>query len=822
MMCVRPRNRQRGAVMPFVILCCVALFAFAALAIDFGIMAVARTQAQNAADTAAMAGARSLTGDTTTNNNYENAGPAAATAGTAHSILSKPLSPSQINVEVGSYTYEVASAKFEVMIPKATNDNYSLVRARVDAQSGFGFGRALGFQTFNTSATATAVHRPRDVAIILDFSGSMRFDSLLGISYYGDRTRSNNAESVFPRFGGYSDTSAAALQNTNDVTVLGGEVYGSSNVTQANSSGPAIVDAFYQHSQGSTSTQRAFSPAPDSYETTPGGDNYLRTSNNSGSSYAKTVQDILGTTSYNATWEQDGYSTYGTFHGYSVGPRYWGKTFFIWPPDPRAEHDWRKKFFFKSNGTTPVDDNLLLWEGSGDDWRPPRSGNTTYYKINYQAILNWLFNTGPNPFPPRLRAGRILYYDALPDATDSGLNNRFWTQFPLSDLNERFWKEYIDHVLGVKQTGSTSWTQVVRQTGYGNDFLWGGSGQARMTARSASSSESPRRYMDYRDNPLRPKLHFWFGPMTMVDFLGNYNQDRYWWPGTCHEAPLNASKLGVQAALQDMQINHPNDFVSIMMFSTPKYSANGSGRFNRVRGPLGRNYQRMIDALWFPPYTIDNPGTEIRPYDSSDNLEGPRGMGGTCPAMGFMLAYNQFSSNSSLRNYAPAPSPEGEAGGLGRRGAQKLIIFQTDGMANTAAAANFQNQGPYNSYYQIRQPGEYPSNSGTVTTQLYGIVDKICAKDDASSPGYSTNRKPVLIHCLAFGTLFEPTTTDSDKALALDLLQNIQYKGKTQATATTPLADYKKIIGTSTQRIDKLRQAFSAIMQDGVQVSLIE
>ena len=30
------------------------------------------------------------------------------------------------------------------------------------------------------------------------------------------------------------------------------------------------------------------------------------------------------------------------------------------------------------------------------------------------------------------------------------------------------------------------------------------------------------RYMEYDDNPKRPKLHFWFGPMTMVDFLGNY------------------------------------------------------------------------------------------------------------------------------------------------------------------------------------------------------------------------------------------------------------------------------------------------------------
>ena len=85
--------------------------------------------------------------------------------------------------------------------------------------------------------------------------------------------------------------------------------------------------------------------------------------------------------------------------------------------------------------------------------------------------------------------------------------------------------------------------------------------------------------MHYGDNPLRPRLHFWFGPLSMVDFLGNYNLwynvspscSRYcWWPGTCHEAPMYACKLGIQAALTDISNNHPNDLVSLIMFSVPR------------------------------------------------------------------------------------------------------------------------------------------------------------------------------------------------------------------------------------------------------------
>ena len=62
-------------------------------------------------------------------------------------------------------------------------------------------------------------------------------------------------------------------------------------------------------------------------------------------------------------FERKGYEAYvSSFKGYSEGPGYWGKTFFIWPPDPRGPSafldpnnsanwanngakDWRQRFF---------------------------------------------------------------------------------------------------------------------------------------------------------------------------------------------------------------------------------------------------------------------------------------------------------------------------------------------------------------------------------------------------------------------------------------------------------------------------------------------
>ena len=128
---------------------------------------------------------------------------------------------------------------------------------------------------------------------------------------------------------------------------------------------------------------------------------------NSGSTYATCAADLLHitnptTSTRDANFESLGYKAYSMLpagtQGYSEGPGYWGKTFFLWPPDPT--NDWRQKFFTYPGTNTPMNDNSRLWDNNGN-WQAP--GQNTY-SINYTAILNWIVNTGPNPFPSTLSA----------------------------------------------------------------------------------------------------------------------------------------------------------------------------------------------------------------------------------------------------------------------------------------------------------------------------------------------------------------------------------------------------------------------------------
>ena len=420
---------RRGTVLPLLAITLVALLGFVALSIDIGLMAMARTQCQNAADCAALTGARTLSGNQSANDNFANCEPAARTAVSANYVQGVAINGSDttnVVVNIGAYSYDPTAGLFSIKLPKAASDPYDLVQVNITVPTNATFfGRVFNISSYSTSATATAAHRPRDVCMIQDFSGSMCFASLMGIPYFGTRDNgssgntsgSNNPESVYPTFGHYSATTTAGLQFTT-ATQIGTNQYSPANITESDTADdnlPAIVLDFYQNAPYTTPNVPAFNntvnssgpnpPADSTLDSTncAGGDKPLHVNNTIASGFATTVNDVFNSKTKNTSFEptsptdNSGYNylyahstpvpnPVPTFKGYTQGPRYWGKTFFIWPPDPRWAAapipgpdtpsttiatdkapmdkygnyicDWRRRFF----GTN---DNTKLWNSSG-------------------------------------------------------------------------------------------------------------------------------------------------------------------------------------------------------------------------------------------------------------------------------------------------------------------------------------------------------------------------------------------------------------------------------------------------------------------------
>jgi len=848
---------RRGVTLPLVAVSMVALCGFVALAVDVGRVAVARVEAQAAADVAAMAAARSLNG--LPPQNLATATAAAVSAVSPYQVLGQTLGASNVAAVHGTYRYNTATQAFAPQFTLLPGELYNLSQATVTVACSTTFARAFGVSAFNVSTTATAAHRPRDVSIVLDYSGSMNNESdVWNSTFYLNNGQgapynliytSNNAETVYPKFGHYTNEKnyndyghyanllSPGVDNSNPLS--GNMVISRSNISSAAQGVPAIISDFWQNNRGQTAASAFNTPADGNVDAVnqpngaAGGDRYMFKGFNPGSGYATDVNDMLGvylSYGYGPTWEQQGYSAAyyyflnnQPYQGYTQGPRAWGKTFFIWPPDPRAPNDWRQLYF----GTN---DNTKLWDGNGN-WKSP-PGN---YTINYKAILAWIKAT-PNPFPAQLRSGNTLFYGSIPNDIQSSAYDFTQPNANIANQDQRFWKCYIDYALGNyrDEYGNVNVPQNEGMS-YGPDFTYGtvqispppqGNGKGK-----GNGGPQQATYMDYNDNPLRPRHRMWFGPLTMIQFM----LDAGLLPGTAHDIATYPMKSGVGGALLDIQANHPNDLVSMSLYSRPQYNndPSGVGSFNLSQYSLTANYQAIINSLWVPP----NSGTtDVRPWDAN-GLQTPRAHDdfsvNTASSYGMMLAYNQLSSSPTLRALDQGAAPG--VGGLGRVGAQRLVIYETDGMANidSIPGNGFYNAGGGNSYYQIL-PGQPLYGNYYSETALFQSVQNICNNADGTPgnapgygsnqgyPGYSTPSKPVRVETIAFGTVFEVPSAVQNYSVYL--LNEISAIGGTvfPSSPNDAANGYKWCTGTLAQRQGKLRQAFTNIMNSGIPITLVK
>ena len=191
----RPRSDQhkkRGAVVVYVAISMTVIMGMAALAVDVGRLYVAQSELQRAADAAAMAAAGELSDLTTTGDMLQR------TTDAANQIaLLNPVAGHDVGVSAGSGV-ELGSALVDPVsgvttfqpgaADVATNAVRVTLRRTADSPAGaiqMTFGRFLGLEQRGLEARAAAVLIPRDMAVVIDLSASMDYDSQLR---YWDRT----------------------------------------------------------------------------------------------------------------------------------------------------------------------------------------------------------------------------------------------------------------------------------------------------------------------------------------------------------------------------------------------------------------------------------------------------------------------------------------------------------------------------------------------------------------------------------------------------------------------------------------------------------
>lgn len=178
---LRRPDTRRGAMLVFVAFAIVILFVAAALAVDIAHMHMIRAELRSATDAAARAGAESL-------GRLENTGlarQAATDVARANIVAGKPLQLRSSEIVFGRNVIN-ARGGFD-FLPNVQPFNAVRVTGQRNQKSASGpvpliFGPLFGVTKFEPVQIATAGRLDRDIALVLDISGSMaefgRFDAL--------------------------------------------------------------------------------------------------------------------------------------------------------------------------------------------------------------------------------------------------------------------------------------------------------------------------------------------------------------------------------------------------------------------------------------------------------------------------------------------------------------------------------------------------------------------------------------------------------------------------------------------------------------------
>lgn len=184
------RAPRRGIIIVLTAVLMVFMLGMIAFAVDVGYIANARTEIQRAADAAAYAGAGALVNGTS-----------AATTAAQSYLVSNKVAGQTLNSAQATFEYGNWNPSTRVFTVTNTTPNAIRVIANANQQPLF-FGNAIGTSSFNVQGKSVATYQPRDIGLVLDYSGSMAYDSQFrNIGLLGQAAIEANLQQIYQELG---------------------------------------------------------------------------------------------------------------------------------------------------------------------------------------------------------------------------------------------------------------------------------------------------------------------------------------------------------------------------------------------------------------------------------------------------------------------------------------------------------------------------------------------------------------------------------------------------------------------------------------------
>ncbi|MGC3968224.1 MAG: VWA domain-containing protein [Pirellulales bacterium] len=186
----RAGSQRRGIIIVLTAILLVFMLGMIAFAVDVGYIANARTEIQRATDSAAYAGAGALVNGT-----------AAATTSAQQFLVANKVAGTALNTSNSVIEYgfwDTNNRTFTV-----TNNSPNAIRVRASASNTpLFFGNAIGKSNFGVTSTSIATYQPRDIGLVLDYSGSMCYDSQFrNINLLGQSAIEANLQQIWQQLG---------------------------------------------------------------------------------------------------------------------------------------------------------------------------------------------------------------------------------------------------------------------------------------------------------------------------------------------------------------------------------------------------------------------------------------------------------------------------------------------------------------------------------------------------------------------------------------------------------------------------------------------